>query len=102
MQATQIVRNVMRGTGRCQIYTNKVSNPTQRAVKCYKSTDEKKNKKMIRAIRKALGEAGISNYEVRQTEAGGDSCYSHPGAIIVQVPYRVSKRRGLPTKGRQG
>jgi len=102
MQATQIVRNVMRGTGRCQIYTNKVYNPTQRAVKCYKSADED-DKKMIRAIRKALGEAGVSNFEVRQTEAGGDSCYSYPGAIIVgaiivQVPYRVSMRRAKRLK----
>ena len=90
LRATQIVRKIMREHGKHTIFTNKLV--SSRTVKCYvgilsdgRSGVSADDARMVKAITKALSEAGVKDTAVRYTVADPHS-YLSRGAIIIQVP----------------
>lgn len=81
---TKLVRAVMRSAGKNTIYTNKLKG-NRRAVKCYASDDEKKNKALIDLIVR-IAEVALFKVDIVRTNYNFSHCrHRSYGAIIVHM-----------------
>jgi len=87
IRPTQIVRSVMRSFGKTSVFTNRYS--TCRTVKCYAIGSRvvmTQDERMMREITKALMEAGVQDFEVKQIASNGYSARG-VGSIIVRIGF---------------
>ncbi len=86
LQATKVIRKIMRKYGKSAIWTNKYYTGT-RTVKCWSSDPfSKGSDAMVKEIRKALTAAKVP-FEVRLYDGGRNPyCYSSQiGSIIIAL-----------------